>query len=269
MAALQETNIVCKDCEKSFLFTAAEAKEFTEKGYANLPLRCAECREKRRNDYHPRRRAPRAKRPAGEKPAIIPPAASVVADGATVMRNGTIALVRRGYGFITYDEGRVYFPVAAFTADKATLRVGTYVDFVCERDAQDRITAKTVNAAANPPAEAAPRAPRAPRASRNGASSSADADAAAAPRPPRVMINITVECAGKPTKVVQKPAERATFTVFRKLISREHKGELGTNFQLYRGEDLLSYEAFNQLKEGDVVNVREIERPAPAAAAEA
>lgn len=281
MSALSEQNLVCKDCETTFLFTAAEAKEFTEKGYENLPLRCAECREKRRGEYGRRRRAPAGARraPAGEKPPAIPPSASVVFDGKTVMTNGKIALIRRGFGFIEYDSGRVYFPIDSFGADKATMRVGMHVDFVCEKDETDRIFAKSVNAAANPPAQtaeeaaaaaAAPadgsrrRAPRAraPRAPREAAAAAADA----APRPPREMIDITVQCAGKASKTIQKPKERATFSVFRKLISREYKGELASNFQLYNGDDLLTYDAFNALSAGAVVTLKEIERKEETAA---
>lgn len=268
MSALQEQKIVCKDCEKSFLFTAAEVKEFQDKGYDNLPLRCNDCREKRRSEYEKRRHIRRR----------VPVAASVVADG-TLMRNAKIVLLKRGYGFIEYDGGRVYFPITAYDGDASDLRYGMYVDFKCGKDDKDRIVASTIMAASNPlPVAAdaaadtpAPRkhAAKAPRAKKEGdattpvpaaarSSKPAAKDAATTPRPSRTMIDITVECPGKPTKVFQKPAERATFTVFRKIVAREHKGEISRNFHLYRGDEMLTYETFNQLKAGDVINVREV-----------
>ncbi|ARP50336.1 MULTISPECIES: zinc-ribbon domain containing protein [Caproicibacterium] len=42
--------LICKDCGKEFVFTAAEQEFYAAKGFTNEPKRCKECREKRRNN---------------------------------------------------------------------------------------------------------------------------------------------------------------------------------------------------------------------------
>ncbi len=44
---MQDIKIVCKDCGKEFTFTAGEQEFYNEKGFSN-PVRCKECREKRK-----------------------------------------------------------------------------------------------------------------------------------------------------------------------------------------------------------------------------
>lgn len=39
--------IICKDCKKEFTFSVGEQKFYEEKGFAK-PIRCKECREKRK-----------------------------------------------------------------------------------------------------------------------------------------------------------------------------------------------------------------------------
>lgn len=46
----QDKNIVCKDCGKTFVFTASEQDFFAEKGFTNEPTRCKDCRNARKND---------------------------------------------------------------------------------------------------------------------------------------------------------------------------------------------------------------------------
>lgn len=41
---IKDKNLVCHDCQKLFLFSAAEQHFFEEKGLTNLPKRCANCR---------------------------------------------------------------------------------------------------------------------------------------------------------------------------------------------------------------------------------
>lgn len=45
---MEDKKIICKDCGKEFIFTVGEQKFFAEKGFTNDPVRCPECRKKRR-----------------------------------------------------------------------------------------------------------------------------------------------------------------------------------------------------------------------------
>ena len=40
--------LICKDCGQEFVFTAGEQEFYAEKGFQNEPVRCKECRAKRR-----------------------------------------------------------------------------------------------------------------------------------------------------------------------------------------------------------------------------
>ena len=40
----QDKELVCKDCGKTFVFTAGEQEFYAEKGFQNEPQRCKECR---------------------------------------------------------------------------------------------------------------------------------------------------------------------------------------------------------------------------------
>ncbi|MCD7796474.1 MAG: zinc-ribbon domain containing protein [Clostridiales bacterium] len=53
--AYEDKTLVCKDCGKEFLFSAEEQAFYDEKGFLNEPLRCKECRDKKkksRREYH-------------------------------------------------------------------------------------------------------------------------------------------------------------------------------------------------------------------------
>ena len=41
----QDKELVCKDCGKTFIFTAGEQEFYAEKGFQNEPQRCKECRD--------------------------------------------------------------------------------------------------------------------------------------------------------------------------------------------------------------------------------
>ena len=71
------------------------------------------------------------------------------------------------------------------------------------------------------------------------------------------MIDITVQCAGHDTKVIQKPEVRATFSVFRRKILAAHHNGISQNFRLCHNGQVLNYEAFNKLSAGDVVTMEE------------
>ena len=40
---MADKTIVCRDCEKEFLFTEGEQAFYKEKGFDNEPVRCADC----------------------------------------------------------------------------------------------------------------------------------------------------------------------------------------------------------------------------------
>ncbi|MDD2432043.1 MAG: zinc-ribbon domain containing protein [Firmicutes bacterium] len=41
----QDENLTCRSCGKTFVFTAGEKEFYAEKGFANKPSRCPECRK--------------------------------------------------------------------------------------------------------------------------------------------------------------------------------------------------------------------------------
>ncbi|ADK16849.1 MULTISPECIES: zinc-ribbon domain-containing protein [Clostridium] len=45
---MADKTIVCKDCGKEFVFTEGEQEFYKEKGFENDPVRCPECRRKRK-----------------------------------------------------------------------------------------------------------------------------------------------------------------------------------------------------------------------------
>jgi len=45
---MEDKTLVCKDCGKEFIFSAAEQEFYAEKGFQNEPARCPECRRKRK-----------------------------------------------------------------------------------------------------------------------------------------------------------------------------------------------------------------------------
>lgn len=47
--------IVCKDCGKEFTFTVRDQEFYEEKGFTNEPVRCKECRDKKKAERNTRR----------------------------------------------------------------------------------------------------------------------------------------------------------------------------------------------------------------------
>ena len=45
---MADKTIVCKDCEKDFIFTEGEQAFYKEKGFENEPQRCPDCRRARK-----------------------------------------------------------------------------------------------------------------------------------------------------------------------------------------------------------------------------
>lgn len=48
MEELQDITIICKDCGKEFVWTVGEQEFYREKGFTNPPVRCKECRDRRK-----------------------------------------------------------------------------------------------------------------------------------------------------------------------------------------------------------------------------
>ena len=46
--AFEDKTLVCKDCGKEFIFSAGEQEFYSSKGFENEPVRCRDCRDKRK-----------------------------------------------------------------------------------------------------------------------------------------------------------------------------------------------------------------------------
>jgi CxxC-x17-CxxC domain-containing protein len=67
--SFEDKTLTCRDCGKSFAFTAGEQSFYAEKGLLNNPSRCPECRQQRKQQQaggsysggasHSRERGPR------------------------------------------------------------------------------------------------------------------------------------------------------------------------------------------------------------------
>ncbi len=45
---MEDKTIVCKDCGREFTFTVREQEFYKEQGFENEPVRCRECRNKKK-----------------------------------------------------------------------------------------------------------------------------------------------------------------------------------------------------------------------------
>ncbi len=45
----EDKKLVCKDCGAEFIFSAGEQEFYADKGFSNDPIRCRDCRLKRKN----------------------------------------------------------------------------------------------------------------------------------------------------------------------------------------------------------------------------
>lgn len=52
----QDKVLVCADCGKEFVFTAAEQEFYAQKGFANEPKRCKDCRVNKKRELRSRPR---------------------------------------------------------------------------------------------------------------------------------------------------------------------------------------------------------------------
>lgn len=56
--AFADINLTCRDCGKTFVFTAGEQEFYAQKGFLNDPVRCPECRRARKQTMKQRGRRP-------------------------------------------------------------------------------------------------------------------------------------------------------------------------------------------------------------------
>lgn len=49
-SSFQDQTLVCRDCNKQFVWTAGEQEFYAQKGFNNPPFRCTECRTKRKTE---------------------------------------------------------------------------------------------------------------------------------------------------------------------------------------------------------------------------
>ncbi len=67
---MEDKNIVCKDCGKTFVFTVREQEFYKEKGLEHDPVRCRECRAARKAKFAAKAEAtPAAEEVKEEAPA--------------------------------------------------------------------------------------------------------------------------------------------------------------------------------------------------------
>jgi DNA-directed RNA polymerase subunit RPC12/RpoP len=53
---VEDKTIFCKDCGNEFVFSTGEQEFFREKGFETDPVRCPDCRKKRKNSKRDFRR---------------------------------------------------------------------------------------------------------------------------------------------------------------------------------------------------------------------
>lgn len=255
MPTFEAQSLQCQDCSESFEFTAENAKHFEEKGYENLPVRCDKCRRAKASSLR-RRRAGRER--AYTRP--IPPPESIKADGKFTHRGGVISFdgtpksgngAAKNFGFIDFDGGNVYFALENFRGGAEGVAMGASVDFICDRDDKGRVQAISVFPGSSAKGKKAPKTKTEATTEKPTKTTSSASD-----KPPREMIDITVKCDGHPNKTVQKPKERATFTIFRRVVANAFGRGFDRKFLLYCNDEALTIATFNALQAGDVVEVR-------------
>lgn len=97
MDQYRDERIVCVDCGSSFVFTAAEAAHFAERGLSAPPKRCRDCRRARKEQQQGGGRGPNGFAPRGD------------ARGGRTQGGGGSYTPRAGYGW-TYGEGGERMP---------------------------------------------------------------------------------------------------------------------------------------------------------------
>lgn len=57
--AFADMFLTCRECGKTFVFTAGEQEFYAQKGFLNDPVRCPDCRRARKQAMKQRERRPR------------------------------------------------------------------------------------------------------------------------------------------------------------------------------------------------------------------
>ena len=52
----KDRTIVCKDCGEEFIFSVRDQEFYEEMGFANEPVRCKACRDKKKSERNSNRR---------------------------------------------------------------------------------------------------------------------------------------------------------------------------------------------------------------------
>lgn len=53
--AFQDQTLTCKECGNTFTFTASEQDFYQQKGFTNAPVRCPDCRKRKREERNGQR----------------------------------------------------------------------------------------------------------------------------------------------------------------------------------------------------------------------
>ncbi len=53
--AFQDQNLTCRDCNNPFVWTVGEQEFYQQKGFTNAPVRCPDCRKKKKDDFQKNR----------------------------------------------------------------------------------------------------------------------------------------------------------------------------------------------------------------------
>jgi CxxC-x17-CxxC domain-containing protein len=50
LSSFTDKSIVCRDCGQEFIWSASEQEFYQSRGFENQPVRCRDCRNRRKND---------------------------------------------------------------------------------------------------------------------------------------------------------------------------------------------------------------------------
>lgn len=69
---MQDQNMTCRDCGKPFVWTAGEQEFYQQKGFANPPSRCPDCRKMKKQQMYQNRKMTTVKCSQCGKDATVP-----------------------------------------------------------------------------------------------------------------------------------------------------------------------------------------------------
>lgn len=55
MSTFQDQTLTCRDCGNQFVWTAGEQEFYAQKGFTNAPVRCPDCRKKKKAEFNQNR----------------------------------------------------------------------------------------------------------------------------------------------------------------------------------------------------------------------